>query len=166
MYKIKVNNKHEYKVEPKGEKEWVFNGTAFAFDIARIKEGSYHLLKDNKSYNIELLKFDPKEKTLTVKVNGNKYEMLIRDKYDELLHNLGMDNLSAKKVNDVKAPMPGLVLNILVEEGAQVKKGEALIVLEAMKMENILKSPADGTVKKVVVKKGVAVEKNQVLINF
>jgi len=62
--------------------------------------------------------------------------------------------------------MPGLVLNILVEEGQDIKKGDALIVLEAMKMENILKSPADGKVKKVSVKKGVAVEKGQILIEF
>jgi biotin carboxyl carrier protein len=166
MYKIRVNNKHEYKIEPRGQGEWDLNGTAFALDIARIKDGSFHLIRENKSYNIEVLKFDAKEKTLLLKINGNKYEMLIKDKYDELLHNLGLDNLATKKVNDVKAPMPGLVLNILVKEGSQVKKGEALIVLEAMKMENILKSPADGTVKKIAVKKGVAVEKNQVLINF
>ena len=77
-----------------------------------------------------------------------------------------MDNLSAKKLNHIKAPMPGLVLSILVEEGKEVKKGDALIILEAMKMENILKSPADGIVKKIAVKKGVPVEKNQLLIEF
>ncbi|HWY37206.1 MAG TPA: biotin/lipoyl-containing protein, partial [Bacteroidia bacterium] len=56
--------------------------------------------------------------------------------------------------------------NILVAEGAEVKKGDALLVLEAMKMENILKSPADAKVRAVSVKKGMAVEKNQVLIEF
>jgi biotin carboxyl carrier protein len=71
-----------------------------------------------------------------------------------------------KKVNDVKAPMPGMVFNVLVSEGQDIKKGDPLIVLEAMKMENVLKSPTDGTVKKIAVTKGVAVEKNQVLIQF
>ena len=77
-----------------------------------------------------------------------------------------MDALASKKVNEVKAPMPGMVLNILVQEGAEVKKGDALLVLEAMKMENIIKSPCDGTVKRVAATKGTAVEKNQLLIQF
>ena len=79
---------------------------------------------------------------------------------------MGLDNLAVKKVNDVKAPMPGMVLNILVKEGDEVKKGDALIILEAMKMENILKSPSDGHIKKIAINKGVAVEKNQILIQF
>ena len=62
--------------------------------------------------------------------------------------------------------MPGMVLNILVTEGQDIKKGDPLIVLEAMKMENVLKSPTDGIVKKINVNKGIAVEKNQVLIQF
>jgi biotin carboxyl carrier protein len=62
--------------------------------------------------------------------------------------------------------MPGMVLKILITEGDQVKKGDALLVLEAMKMENIIKSPADGLVKKINAVQGTAVEKNQVLIQF
>jgi len=77
-----------------------------------------------------------------------------------------LDSLASKKVNDIKAPMPGMVLNILVTEGQEVKKGDPLIVLEAMKMENILKSPTDGTIKKIAITKGIAVEKNQLLIQF
>jgi biotin carboxyl carrier protein len=77
-----------------------------------------------------------------------------------------LDNLATKKVNDIKAPMPGMVLNILVKEGDTVKKGDAILVLEAMKMENILKSPTDGLIKKIAAVKGTAVEKNQLLIQF
>ena len=166
MYKIKVNNKQEYSLESTGANTWKLNEDDLLLDLIKVKEGSYHLLRNDKSYNIEVLKFDPKEKTITLKVNGNKYDLQVKDKYDVLLHNLGLDNLAVKKVNNIKAPMPGLVLNILVSEGSVVKKGDALIVLEAMKMENILKSPSDGTVKKISVTKGIAVEKNQVLIQF
>jgi biotin carboxyl carrier protein len=62
--------------------------------------------------------------------------------------------------------MPGLVHQILISEGQIVKKGDALLILEAMKMENVIKSPADGTATKIRVSKGQNVEKNQVLIQF
>ncbi len=165
MYTISVNNKFNYKVD-KTNSTWLVNDRETGLDLIKVKDGSYHLILNNQSYSVELLKFNAQEKAITLKVNGNKYSMQVKDKYDELLHKLGFDNLAIKKVNDIKAPMPGLVLKIMVEEGAQVKKGDPLIVLEAMKMENILKSPDDGVVKKIAVKKGVAVEKNQVLINF
>ena len=79
---------------------------------------------------------------------------------------MGMDALAAKKVNDLKAPMPGLVLDIRVKVGDVVKKGEPLVVLEAMKMENILKATNDVVIKKIAVEKGNAVEKNQLLLLF
>jgi biotin carboxyl carrier protein len=77
-----------------------------------------------------------------------------------------MDALATKKVNELKAPMPGLVLDVRVKVGDVIKKGEPLVVLEAMKMENVLKSIADVTIKKIAIEKGNAVEKNQVLIFF
>ena len=113
-----------------------------------------------------MVKHIPEEKKLVVKINNTPYSLDIKDKYDDLLHSLGLDSLASKKVNDIKAPMPGMVLNILVTEGQEVKKGDGLIVLEAMKMENILKSPTDGVIKKIAITKGVAVEKNQLLIQF
>jgi biotin carboxyl carrier protein len=112
------------------------------------------------------MKLNSEEKTLVIKVNSVKFNLKIKDRYDELLHSLGLDSLSNKKINDIKAPMPGMVLNILVNEGDTIKKGDPLIVLEAMKMENILKSPTDGIIKKIPINKGVAVEKNQLLIQF
>jgi len=69
-------------------------------------------------------------------------------------------------VNEVKAPMPGLLLNVMVKPGNQVFKGDNLLVLEAMKMENMIKSPTDGVVKSIEVEKSSAVDKNQVLIKF
>ncbi|MBK6833730.1 MAG: acetyl-CoA carboxylase biotin carboxyl carrier protein subunit [Bacteroidetes bacterium] len=164
MYTVSTNNS-SYKIEKEND-TWKLNGENISIDQIQISETHYHIIKDNKTYDVDIIKFNKEDKTALIKVNGTKYELKIADKFDELLKNLGMDNLAAKKVNNIKAPMPGLVLNILVEDGTVVKKGDALIVLEAMKMENILKSPTDGTVKKISVKKGVAVEKNQVLIEF
>ena len=90
--------------------------------------------------------------------------MKVEDEYDQLLHKLGMDKALTKKVNELKAPMPGLVLRILVEEGQAIKQGDSLLVLEAMKMENVLKSMGDGVIKQLKVKAGDKVEKNQLLI--
>ena len=73
---------------------------------------------------------------------------------------------SAQVVKDIKAPMPGLVLQISVGPGDTVEKGDPLLILEAMKMENVLKAPGSGTVKKVSVNQGQAVEKNQLLIEM
>jgi biotin carboxyl carrier protein len=166
MLKVKVNNKTEYAVLLDNEISGNIDGKTFSWDIIEVKDGSFHIIKDNKSYNIEVVKAVIAEKTFLVKVNGNNYQLQVKDKYDELLKKLGFDNLTANKVNEIKAPMPGLVLDIRVLEGDVVKKGDAILVLEAMKMENIIKSPTDGVIKKININKGVAVEKNQVLINF
>lgn len=170
MYTIKVNSTKEFKTEIKQQHQnqisGEINGVHFDADIIPIKDGLYHVLKNNQSYTLELVKTMPDEKKMVVKINNTSYTLDIKDKYDDLLHSLGLDNLTVKKVNDVKAPMPGMVLNILVEEGQVIKKGDALIVLEAMKMENILKSPTDGVIKKIAAIKGTAVEKNQLLIQF
>jgi len=79
---------------------------------------------------------------------------------------MGISNLDSAQVNDMKAPMPGLILDILVTPGQEVKKGDQLLILEAMKMENVLKAPGDGTVSSIEVAKGDSVEKGQVLIKF
>lgn len=166
MLKVKVNNGAEHQVVFETDSNGTIDNSPFNWDMIEIKDGSFHVIKDYKSYTVEVIKADYQEKSLLVSVNGNKYQLNVKDKYDELLKTLGLDNLNSNKVNEIKAPMPGLVLDIRVAEGATVKKGDPILVLEAMKMENIIKSPTDGVVKKINVKKGVAVEKNQVLIHF
>ncbi len=168
MHKVIVNGKNEHSVELDGNNNTSgkLNGKEFAWDVITVKENVLHVLYNNKSYTVEVLTADAKEKSFLVRVNGNKYELNVKDKYDELLKNLGMDNLSASKVNEMKAPMPGLVLDVLVTEGMQIKQGDSLLILEAMKMENVLKAPVDAIIKKINVSKKMAVEKNQVLISF
>ncbi|MEI6489823.1 MAG: biotin/lipoyl-containing protein [Bacteroidota bacterium] len=166
MLKVKVNNKTEHNIEFENPTSGNIDGKAFSWDVITVKDGSFHIIKDHKSYNVEVVKADVKEKTFTISVNGNKYQLAVKDKFDELLKSLGLDDMASKKVNEIKAPMPGLVIEVKVNEGDTVKKGDSILVLEAMKMENNLKSPTDGVVKKINVKKGQAVEKNQVLINF
>ena len=169
MYSITINGNQTLKTTlntSNKEFEGTLNDAIVKGNFEKINPYLYHFLMNNKSYNVDVVKVNNEEKTLVVKINSVKFNLQLKDKYDELLHNLGLDNITAKKINDVKAPMPGMVLSILVGEGQQVKKGESLLVLEAMKMENVLKSPADGIIKKIIVQKGTAVEKNQLLIQF
>ncbi|MEI8280127.1 MAG: acetyl-CoA carboxylase biotin carboxyl carrier protein subunit, partial [Bacteroidota bacterium] len=76
------------------------------------------------------------------------------------------DIKAAHKVESIKAPMPGMILKILVEAGQQINKGDGLIILEAMKMENILKAGSTATVKAIKVTERTAVEKGAVLIEL
>lgn len=164
MYKVNVNdNSFEVKLK---DGQMDIDGQSFEWDIAKINDQSYHIIKDNKSYRAEVVKADLKHKSITLKINGNKYDIELKDKFDLLLEKLGMDVAASAQINDVKAPMPGLIFEIQVAEGDEVKKGDPIMILEAMKMENIIKADGDGVVKSVKVKKGDSVEKNQVLVQF
>lgn len=165
MYKVNVNNTYSFEIETENDALKV-NGKSITLDSVRLSDNQTHVLYQNRSYSIEIVSEDKQEKTMAVKVNGNTYHITLEDQYDQLLKKLGLDNMAANKVKEVKAPMPGLVLNIVVKEGQEIKKGENLLILEAMKMENILKSPSDGIIQKIAVNIGDKVEKNQVLVIF
>lgn len=163
MITLKVNNGTAISVDFNKE-EVTLNGQTVASDWAFIAPHKYHVIFNHQSYTLELIGKDETGKQLTMMVNGQKQVVAIEDQYDALLKQLGMDKMVTSKVNEVKAPMPGLVLRILVEEGQAVKKGDALLVLEAMKMENIIKATGEGVIKKVAVQPKLAVDKNQVML--
>jgi biotin carboxyl carrier protein len=169
MYSVTVNGNKNFKTDMQlsgTQLSGTINGNAVLGDLIKVNDYQFHLIKNGTSYNVDVIKLNALEKTIVIKVNSQKFSLQLKDKYDELLHSLGLDAMASKKINEIKAPMPGMVLNILVAEGQEVKKGDALLILEAMKMENILKSPSDGVIKKIVAIKGHAVEKNQLLIQF
>lgn len=167
-FTVTVAGKEKHKVVFDHKNAWTgtINEQPFSCDVISTESKRFHVLRDNRSYEVEIVEADTTAKTMIIKVNGHSYPIAVADKFDELLHSMGMDKAAGKKINDLKAPMPGLVLNVVVKDGQEIKKGEPVIVLEAMKMENILKAPADLTVKKVMVQKGIAVEKGQVLVQF
>ncbi|UKT63346.1 acetyl-CoA carboxylase biotin carboxyl carrier protein subunit [Pedobacter mucosus] len=165
MQKVKVGEQFLYEIEFNNAKIIVDNSD-LVLDISETGSGFANVIYKNGSFNTEVVEINTSDKSCKIKVNGNIYTVSIEDQYDQLLKQLGLDNLTANKILEVKAPMPGLVLNIFINEGGEVKKGDNLLILEAMKMENILKASADGTVKKISISKGDKVEKNQVLIQF
>ncbi len=92
--------------------------------------------------------------------------MAISGALDELIKSMGIERGRTKVVNAIKAPMPGLILEINVSVGQEVKENDPLLILEAMKMENCFLSPRDGVIKSITVEKGNAVDKGQLLIEF
>jgi biotin carboxyl carrier protein len=137
-------------------------------DLNMIENGNQtlHLLQDNQSYHISVIDTDFDNKKLTLEINGNPYEISIEDEYDQLVKEMGLSAGGAQKLTNIKAPMPGLILDILVEPGQAIEKGTQLLILEAMKMENVLKSEGEGIVKSIEIKKGAAVDKGQILIEM
>lgn len=167
MIKANLNNQvFDIVFDDKEYQQGSINNQLFTIDRVKSSATNWHILKEGKSYNIEILKIDKLAKQVELKMNGKLSSVKLSDQFDALLKSLGMDNLAAKKVLELKAPMPGLVLNILANEGDTIAKGDSLLVLEAMKMENIIKSPTEGVIKKIHAVKGNAVEKNQLLISF
>lgn len=148
-----------------GEKEFLLNQEDLnAMDIIALSEDSYQVIGERKNYSIQVI--SKEGKNLHLLVNGQEYTINIQDEYDLLVKKMGLGAVTSQKLSSVKAPMPGLILDILVSPGDEVAEGDALAILEAMKMENVLKASGDGVVKSIEVQKGDAVEKGQVLIEM
>ncbi|TLU98980.1 acetyl-CoA carboxylase biotin carboxyl carrier protein subunit [Dyadobacter luticola] len=149
---------------------WHIAGELFDGDIARLGDSGssnrFHVIWKNKSYNIEVLEVNQAEKTAKLLINGTPYYTSAKNRLDLLLEGMGMQNNASQKLNNVKAPMPGLIQSVSVSEGEQISKGDSLLVLVAMKMENVIKSPGNGVIKSLKVASREIVEKNQVLLEF
>ena len=156
-YKTKVNDEHDFQFSEEEIKD---------LDIRKLKENTFHILQQNKSFRSQIVKNDFLNREYQVKINSNTYNVRINNELDILIDDMGISLGNAQQVNDIKAPMPGLILEVNVKEGDEVKEGDYLLVLEAMKMENTLSAPRDGIVKKVTVSKGATVEKNELLIEM
>jgi biotin carboxyl carrier protein len=126
----------------------------------------YHVLHGAVSYHLEIIEAIHDEKKYAIKVNGSVYQVQLQDKYDQLVQQLGLNIKTVHRAKDLKSPMPGLIRRIDVVVGQPVNEGDALLVLEAMKMENILKSPGQGIVRKIHTDTGQAVDKGQLLIEI
>lgn len=153
--KASINNSLEYLFED--NLDW---------DCVEIKDNQFHIIYKNKSFVADIVTVDSSHKTVELLIHNRLYTVVIQDHYDLLLNQLGMAVDSSKKDDEIKAPMPGRILDILVSSGDDVSQGENVIVLEAMKMENIIKSPRQGTIKSIGIQKGQSVEKNMVLLAF
>ncbi len=165
MLHITVNENRAFSVGREGD-NWQIDGVNVDGDIQLQPNGLISILYNNKSYTATIEKIDHKAKQMVVSINGTLRSITISEPMDQLLASMGLDLKAMQKAEPVKAPMPGMVLKVLVQPGQKIAKGDGLLILEAMKMENVLKASADATVKSINVQERTAVEKGAVLIEL
>ncbi len=135
-------------------------------DVVQEAPGQYHVLDKGTAYRMEVQSFQPEKRQFQISVNSATFSIHIADEHEQLIKAMGLNSSQQQKQNSLKAPMPGLVLEIQVQAGQTVSKGDTLLILEAMKMENVLKAAADGVIKNIHVQKGTAVEKGALLLEL
>ena len=156
-YKVNVNDTFHFDLEKESVSQ---------LDQVGVETNKFHILHENTPYQAEIITADFLKKNYTVKVNNNIYIVAISNSLDILIKEMGFETGLTKQVNFIKAPMPGLILEISVVVGQSVKENDNLIILGAMKMENSFLSPRDGVIKSISVLMGDAVDKGQLLIEF
>lgn len=155
-----------YKVTVNG---FTFNFTQHDIDQSDITFTSAtecHCIHHHASVNAKITSTDASNKNQQIAIAGKAFNVSIKDGLDQMLDQMGFANATAKQVKLIKAPMPGLVLEIAVTNGQQVVAGDKLLILEAMKMENSITIHANATIKNIAVTAGQAVEKGQTLIEL
>lgn len=150
------------------------NDFVFSFDENKIEDidlvqkspTEFNCIKDNRSVNGFMLEADIANKKFKIAIEGEIFSVEIKDELDQMIEIMNQSQGGNKKHTDIKAPMPGLVLEIAVVEGQQVQEGDKILILQAMKMENSIVIPANATIKKIMVSKGQVVERGQVLVEL
>lgn len=153
--KVKVDDHNEIEVDLNAP-----------LDLRPKVDGTYSLIHDSKNYNVSLEQVDLDKKEVVLLLDGQRHTCKISTELDLLIKDMGLLSAKSAKLKEIKAPMPGKVIEVLVKESDDIKKGDSLLILEAMKMENVIKAPHDLNVKSIKVKLGQAVEKGAVLIKL
>jgi len=165
MLETTVNGRYTFRLRQE-DGQWMIGDTSTPVDLVRQANGTMSILHKGKSYEAVVENVDKTTKEVMLRIGGQRYTVAIQEPIDQLLHSMGLDLKAVKKVEAVKAPMPGMILKVLVTPGQQIAKGDGLIILEAMKMENILKAGGPAIVKCIRVQERTAVEKGAVLIDL
>ena len=156
-YLVRLEDGSEVSVHPGTLRE---SGTT----LTHVRGPHYLLMREGRSIPVIIQAHD--RRTITVSHLAHGETLVVSDHRDQLLAEWGADEGSAGKESRIESPMPGLVLAVKVSEGDVVEQGDALLVLEAMKMENDIKAQFGGTVSAVHVKPGDAVGISALLIEF
>ena len=141
-----------------------FNGSERSIDISKLSEYTYQVQMDNKVFHITAHKLENSKYSFLI--DGHYFESVVRTKLEERASEILEQSEKSAGEQIITSPMPGLILRLDKNLGDHVKKGESLILLEAMKMENELRAPKDGIISEIFVEEGSSVEKNQQLIHL
>ena len=154
----------EFTVEILDEKHIRINDKILDVDFESVSgQPVYSLIIGGKSYEAYV---SPDDERWQVLLRGRLYQAEVEDEREKRLHAAGGGGATESGEFHLKAPMPGLVVAVLVEENQEVKKGQVLLILESMKMQNELKAPRDGTISRVKVKPSESVEQKQTLLSI
>jgi biotin carboxyl carrier protein len=163
MRYITIIDDKEFIIEIIDAKHVNVNGKVLDVDFESISgQPVYSLLIDGKSYEGYVY---PDEKNWQVLLHGRLYQATVEDEREKRLAAAASKGVADRGEFHLKAPMPGMVIAVPVTEGQAVKKGQVLLILESMKMQNELKSPKDGTVSRIRVKAGETAEQKQALLS-
>ena len=163
MKYISTVNGIEYLIEIIDERHIVVNGKKLTVDFNSVSgQPVYSLLVDGKSFEGFVY---PGESAWEVLLMGRQFPVTVEDEREKRLRAAAGGSVSDAGEFHLKAPMPGMVVSIPVEEGQEIKQGQVLLLLESMKMQNELKAPRDGTISRIRVKPGESVEQRQTLLS-
>lgn len=165
MLVLKVNEQRELTVSEQ-DGDLMLQDVPAEWDCVRLPNGLYSILYKGRSFTASIDHIDRSAKTLNLTIDGKKTVVAVREPIDQLLDKMGMGSLNSRRAEPVKAPMPGMILKVLVAPGQAISKGDGLLILEAMKMENVLKAQHPGIIKNINVSERTAVEKGAVLIEM
>ena len=135
-------------------------------DCIQVDTDTFHLLENGIAHTITIISADPANKRYTFRIDGEIKEATIISKLDLLIEKMGLNSSQGRKLSTLHAPMPGLVTGIRIVPGQEVEKSTPLLILEAMKMENVIVAPDHAFIKDIKVKVGQAVDKGEVLVEF
>lgn len=153
----------EFLVEIIDERHVSVDGKVYEVDFESVSgQPVYSLIVDGKSYEGYAAQ---DEDTWQVLLRGRLYPVTVEDEREKRLRSAAGGGVTETGEYHLRAPMPGLIVTVPIQEGQPVKRGQVLLILESMKMQNELKSPRDGTIGRVRVKAGETVEQKQILLS-
>ena len=162
-YQTTVNGK-QFEIEIDRDGNLFVDGKPRHVDFASLGETLYSVITDNDSH--EVLVDEREEGGYQVQMGGRLYDVDVLDERALLLGNRRGGAVSDSGEVSIKAPMPGMIVDVPVSEGEEVSEGQTVVILESMKMQNELKAPRDGVVQRIGVEPGQSVEQKKVLVTI